>query len=59
MLKPSVFLSASTATGRNRYACPAVTAAGGVPLIVGARLAELNTVMENGASATFIEPSVP
>ena len=43
MLKPSVLLSASAAVGRKLYAWPAVTAVGGVPLIVGARLAEPRT----------------
>jgi hypothetical protein len=58
MLKPSVLLSASAEVGRKLYAWPAMTEAGGVPLIVGAWLLELVTVIENGGNETFTEPSV-
>ena len=58
MLKPSVLLSASAATGRKLYALPAVTELAGTPLIVGARLAVRDTVIENAGSATFFAPSV-
>ena len=58
MLKPSVLLSASAAVGRKLYAWPAVTEVGGAPLIVGARLAEPVTVIENGGSATLVLPSL-
>jgi hypothetical protein len=37
---------------------PTLTAVGGVPLIVGARLPVPDTVIENGASATHGAPSV-
>ena len=58
MLKPSVLLSASAAVGRKLYALPAVTELAGVPLIVGARLAVRDTVIENAGSATFVAPSL-
>ena len=58
MLKPSVLLSASAAIGRKLYAWPAVTEVAGAPLIVGARLAVRDTVIENAGSETVVAPSL-
>jgi hypothetical protein len=55
MLNRSVSRSASAAVGRNEYERPTVAVLGGVPEIVGARLA-IASVDASGATASCADP---
>jgi hypothetical protein len=58
MLKVNVSPSGSLAVGVKEYAVPCMTAAGGVPLIVGGRFGAALTTIAKGASCALSWPSL-